>query len=211
MYFKDRLDAAMQLVPLLEKYKNEAGVVLAVPRGGVPIGYYLAKHFGFPLELLLTKKLGHPLQPEFAIGAVTLEDSFVDDDYDLSPDFIQAEIKRIRQELLRRYKAFMGDRQPTELKDKTVIVVDDGIATGRTIKAAIKLLRRKEPKQLIVAVPVAPANTGQEFAGLVDDFICVYSPDEFYGVGAFYEDFEQVEDNEMMALLHELNTRKKAA
>ncbi|MBK9013957.1 MAG: phosphoribosyltransferase [Saprospiraceae bacterium] len=211
MYFRNRFDAAQQLAPLLEKYRNEKGVILAVPRGGVPIGHYLAKYFGFPLELLLTKKLGHPLQPEFAIGAVTLEDSFVDEGFDLPPDFIEKEITRIRKELQRRYKSFMGDRKPIDLKGKTVIVVDDGIATGRTIMAAIKLLRKKQPKWLVVAVPVAPPSAASEFEGLVDDFICVYTPEDFFGVGGFYEDFEQVEDSEVMALLRELNGRKMAA
>ncbi len=211
MYFRNRFDAAQQLAPLLEKYRNEEGVILAVPRGGVPIGHYLAKYFGFPLELLLTKKLGHPLEPEFAIGAVTLEDSFVDEGFDLPPDFIEKEITQIRKALERRYKSFMGDRQPIDLKGKTVIVVDDGIATGRTIMAAIKLLRKKQPKRLVVAVPVAPPSAASEFEGLADDFICVYTPEDFFGVGGFYEDFEQVEDSEVMALLLELNGRKMAA
>ncbi|MCF8245033.1 MAG: hypothetical protein K9J37_11355 [Saprospiraceae bacterium] len=211
MYFKNRLDAARQLVPLLEKYRNEKGVILAVPRGGVPIGHYLANYFRFPLELLLTKKLGHPLQPEFAIGAVTLEDSFVNEGYNLSPRFIEDEIKRIRAELQRRYDAFMDGRKPIDLKGKTVIVVDDGIATGRTIMAAIKLLRKRQPKRLVVAVPVAPPETARELKPLVDDFVCLHMPASFLGVGGFYEDFEQVGDSEVMALLRELNSRKMAA
>ena len=211
MYFRNRLDAARQLAPLLEKYRNEEGVVLAVPRGGVPIGHYLAKYFNFPLELLLTKKLGHPNQPEFAIGAVTLEDSFVEDRYNVPPDYIEKEVKRIRKELQLRYEKFMGGRQPVDLKGKTVIVVDDGIATGQTILATLQLLRNKQPKRLVVAVPVASPEAAAEFEALVDDFVCLYTPVQFYGVGAFYDDFEQVGDAEVVTLLRELNNRKMAA
>lgn len=208
MYFKDRLDAAMQLVPLLEKYRNEQGVILAVPRGGVPIGHYLANHFNFPFELLMTKKLGHPQEPEFAIGAVTLEGSVVDEGHDVSPRWVEKETARIRQALQDRYHRFMGERKPlSALEGKTLIVVDDGIATGRTILAAIPMLRMKAPKRIVVAVPVAPPDAAAEFGAVVDDFVCVYSPADFWGVGSFYQNFEQVEDEEVAALLHQLNAR----
>ncbi len=207
MRFRDRIDAAIQLAPMLEKYRNEEGVVLAVPRGGVPIGHYLAKYFNFPLELLMTKKLGLPSQPEYAIGAVTLEDCILEDTSQVSQEYVESEVKRIREELRRRYYKFMGGKQPVDLKGKTVIIVDDGIATGRTILAAIKLLRRKHPKRLVVAVPVAPAAAAEDFEELVDDFICLYTPSLFYSVSTFYDDFEQVEDDEVITLMQELNNR----
>src|SRR5438045_6557753 len=126
MYFIDRYDAAMQLAQRLKKYKNEDGVILAVPRGGVPIGYYLAKHLGFALDLLMTKKLGHPANEEFAIGAVGIESIIIEEAYQIPKEYIQQQTKRIRQELIERYRKFMGDREPSIITDKIVIVIDEG-------------------------------------------------------------------------------------
>ncbi len=211
MYFIDRYDAAMQLATKLEKYKNEDGVILAVPRGGVPIGYYLAKHLDFTLDLLMTKKLGHPANEEFAIGAVGIESIIIEEAYQIPKEYIQQQTKRIRQELIERYRRFMGDREPAILKNKIVIVVDDGVATGRTILATLKMLRSKEPKKLVVAVPVASPEAAEKIKNEVDDFICLYTPKTFYGVGRFYDDFSQTSDEEVIALLKELNERGKAA
>jgi putative phosphoribosyl transferase len=211
MFFTDRFDAAMQLVPLLEKYKQEEGVILAVPRGGVPIGYYLAKHLDFALDLLMTKKLGHPANEEFAIGAVGIETDILDEAYQIPREYIQQQTKRIRQELIDRYKKFMGSREPTVLKDKIVIVVDDGVATGKTILATLKMLRAKNPKKLVVAVPVASRQAAENIKKEVDDFICLYTSEPFYGVGRFYNDFSQTTDEEVSALLKELNERGRAA
>lgn len=209
MYFIDRYDAAMQLAPLLEKYRNEKGVILAVPRGGVPIGYYLAKHFDFPLDLLMTKKLGHPANGEFAIGAVSLEGSIIEETKGVPEQYIREETQRIRVQLEERYKKFMGNKMPVDIKGKIVIIVDDGVATGRTILSAIKILRSKELEKIVVAVPVAPEESSKRIKLLVDDFICLHTPYPFYGVGNFYDDFTQVEDEEVLQLLNELNDRKK--
>jgi len=203
MIFKDRHDAAMQMIPLLSSYKNVDGVVLAVPRGGVPIGYDIAMAYQFPLSLLLTKKIGFPGNSELAIGAVSLEDEVIDDRFDISREYLEAEIKKIRAALKERQKKFMGDRQPTDLKDKTVIIVDEGIATGNTMMASIQMIRSKHPRKIVVAVPVAPERTAAKISGLVDDFICVHIPDEFYGVGQFYDDFTQVSDDEVLKLMKE--------
>lgn len=211
MYFIDRYDAAMQLAPHLEKYKNQEGVILAVPRGGVPIGYYLAKHLDFPLDLLMTKKLGHPANEEFAIGAVGIEDSIIEETFMMPEEYIEEETKRIRKELIERYKKFMGDSEPVNIRNKIVIVVDDGIATGRTILATLKMLRSKHPKKLVVAVPVASIEAVERIKKEVDNFICLYTPELFFGVGGFYEDFSQTSDEEVMMLLKELNARGKAA
>lgn len=201
MIFEDRYDAAMKMIPLLSKYKNDDGVVLAVPRGGVPIGFHIAKAYHFPLELLLTKKIGFPGNPELAIGAVSLENEIIDDRFDISDTYLKAEILKIRKSLQERYKKFMGDRQPADLKDKTVIIVDDGIATGNTIMASIKMIRAKHPRKIVVAVPVAPDRTASKIRELVDDFICVHIPDEFFGVGQFYRDFSQVSDEEVIEFM----------
>lgn len=201
MIFEDRYDAARRMIPLLSKYKNDDGVVLAVPRGGVPIGFYIARAYHFPLELLLTKKIGHPGNSELAIGAVSMENEVVDDRFDISDAYIQTEILKIRKSLQARYKKFMGDRQPIDLKDKTVIIVDDGIATGNTIMASIRMIRAKHPHKIVVAVPVAPSRTASKISELVDDFICVHIPEEFFGVGQFYHDFSQVSDEEVIEFM----------
>jgi putative phosphoribosyl transferase len=211
MYFIDRYDAAMQLALLLEKYKDQEGVILAVPRGGVPIGYYLAKHLNFSLDLLMTKKIGHPLNEEYAIGAVGLEDIIIEVRENIPESYLQNETTRIREQLKERYLRFMERNEPMDIKGKTVIVVDDGIATGRTILATIKMLRSKQPRKLVVAVPVASAQAAARIKEEVDDFICLHIPSEFYGVGRFYHDFSEVSDEQVAILLKELNTRENAA
>lgn len=211
MYFTDRYDAAMQLAKHLEKYKNEEGIILAVPRGGVPIGYYLAKHLDFALDLLMTKKLGHPLHQEYAIGAIGLEDSITEETENIPAEYIEKETTRIREQLKEKYRRFMERNEPVDLHDKTVIVVDDGIATGRTILATLKMLRSKHPRKLVVAVPVASPQAAERISREVDDFICLYTPSPFFGVGRFYEDFSETTDEEVAALLKELNERGQAA
>lgn len=211
MYFINRYDAAMQLALLLEKYKNEEGVILAVPRGGVPIGYHLAKHLNFALDLLMTKKIGHPSNEEYAIGSVGLEDSFIEEMTDVSEEYLDTETTRIRKQLKDQYQKFMGRNEPVDIRGKIVIVVDDGIATGRTIFATLKMLRSKKPRKLIVAVPVASIQAAERIKEEVDEFICLYTPSPFYGIGRFYQDFSQVEDEEVTALLKDLNGRGLAA
>lgn len=212
MRFRDRYAAALQLIPLLEKYKNEQGVVLAVPRGGVPLGYYIAKNYNFPMELLLTKKIGHPASAELAIGAVSMEDYILDKRHQVPQAYIDNEIKKIRESLKEKYVKFMGhDHQPLEVENKTVIIVDDGIATGNTMLAAIKMMRKKKPKKIIVAVPVAPPETAKRIRQEADEFICLYTPEDFFGVGQFYIDFSEVSDEEVIRLLKEANLIGKAA
>src|SRR5947207_5840074 len=186
MIFNDRHDAAFQLIPRLKKYEKQDGVVLAVPRGGVPIGYYIAKAYNIPLELLMTKKIGHPAQSELAIGAVSTEDYFLDERFHIPPSYVEAEVKKIQQSLHERYHHFMGNHKPVDLKNKIVIITDDGIATGHTILAAIQLIQKHEPKKIVVAVPVAPVETALRLKAHVDDFICLTTPPNFYGVGQFY-------------------------
>ena len=125
MYFINRFDAAMQLSKKLDKYRGQSGVILAVPRGGVPIGYYLARYLDFQLDLLMTKKLGHPQNEEFAIGAVGLEDSIIEETENVSPEYIKEKTAEIHEQLKKRYKEFMGEKEPLDLKGKIVIVVDD--------------------------------------------------------------------------------------
>ena len=200
-YFTDRHDAAVQLAKSLQKYKGENGVVLAVPRGGVPIGYYLAKALGFNLDLLMSKKLGHPYNEEFAIGAVGLEDEIIEETQGIAPEYIDEEIENIHNQLKERYNKFMGGRQPVDINGKIVIVTDDGVATGRTILATLQMLRRKNPKRLIVAVPVSSVQAAERIEKEVDELVCLHTPVPFFGVGRFYKDFSQTSDEEVINLL----------
>lgn len=210
--FKDRNDAAMQLAFKLQKYKGKDGVILAIPRGGVPIGYVLAKELGFPLEIILSKKIGHPRNPEFAIGSVSLDGAVVDENVmDVSGEYIRNESERIFTVLKSKYKFYVGNRKPIDMKNKTVIIVDDGIATGNTIKAAIHSVRKHNPEAVIVAVPVAPLANAGKLNALVDEFVCLLMPDYFRGVGEFYEDFSQVSDEEVIKLLKTETLKSKMA
>lgn len=202
-YFTDRYDAAMQLAKKLEKYKGENGVVLAVPRGGVPIGYFIASQLGFELDLLMSKKLGHPYNEEFAIGAVGLEDEIIEETQGISIEYINEEVNNIHRQLKERYSKFMGDRKPVDITGKIVIVVDDGVATGRTILATLEMLRRRNPAKLLVAVPVSSREAAERIKKEVDEFVCLYTPFPFYGVGRFYRDFSQTTDKEVITLLRE--------
>jgi putative phosphoribosyl transferase len=209
--FKDRGDAAQKLIPYLRKYRNEECVLLAIPRGGVPIAYPIAKTFNFPLELLMTKKIAYPGHDEFAIGAVSLEDHIVDENFGVPKPYIDNEVRRIRESLKEKYKVLMGDHNPIELKNKVIIIIDDGVATGNTILSSIKMLRNTKPKKIVVAIPLAPPDTAKKIKEQVDDFICVYTPEPFIGVGLHYLDFTQVEDDEVKRLLRDANHFEDAA
>jgi predicted phosphoribosyltransferase len=210
--FNDRYDAALKLTVKLEKFRGKDGIVLAVPRGGVPIGFVIAKELGFPLEIILSKKIGHPLNPEFAIGSVTLQGAVVNDNVlDVDASYIHRSADRILHDLKEKFKLYMGDQKPTDVKGKTVIVVDDGVATGSTIKATIFALRKNEPKEIIVAVPVSPPETANRLRELADELICLHIPQDFYGVGQFYKNFAQVTDEEVIQHLKEINSNLKAA
>jgi putative phosphoribosyl transferase len=206
MMYIDRKDASLKLISLLEKFKNDKSVILAIPRGGVPIGYYIARKFNFPMDLLLTKKIGHPLNKEVAIGAVSLENEIVDNYPYVSNEYIENQILEIRESLKNRYEKFVGNRTPVNVKNKTVIIVDDGIATGNTLLAAIEMIRGKSPKRIVVAVPVAPTDSAQKISDNVDEFICPIITNNFRGVGSFYMNFSQVSDEEVIQFMNKINS-----
>jgi predicted phosphoribosyltransferase len=206
--FRDRIEAGFALAEKLKKYKNDPGLVLAVPRGGVPIAYIVAKELGFPLDLVLTKKIGHPANKEYAIGAVSLTDSYVVPHEHVSEKYIEAQIIHIRRRLHEMYKTFMGDKEPESIKGKTLIVIDDGIATGNTLIATINMLKKGQPGKIVIAVPVASSNSVQKLSPEVDELVCLLVPEVFFGVGAFYENFSQVSDEEVMDYLTKLKEEK---
>ena len=199
--FIDRLDAGEQLADKLNKYKNTPGIVLAIPRGGVPVGYVVARNLGLPLDLLLTKKIGHPSNKEYAIGAVSLTDRYVVPHNDVSQAYIEEETERVRARLLEMQQKFREGRPLTALKGQILIIVDDGIATGNTLMAAIGMLRRQEPARIVVAVPVAPRDSIQRLREVADEVVCVHIPGDFYGVGSFYDNFDQVSDETVLEFI----------
>ena len=210
MIFQNRIEAGLLLAEKLKNYQAGTGLVLAIPRGGVPVAYAVAKELGLPIELILTKKIGHPTNKEYAIGAASLTDYFTIPHENVTEEYIQAEIVRIRTRLKEMYKIFMGDQPPADLQGKTVIIIDDGIATGNTLLGTIQLLRKSKPGKMIIAVPVASRSAVNKLAKEVDEIVVVYVPDQFYGVGAFYEDFEQVTDEEVIYYLEKMRELKKA-
>ena len=206
---KDRKEAGLLLSEKLEKYQDSDTLILAVPRGGVPIGYEIAKNLNLPLDIILSKKIGHPLNKEFAIGAVSLDSTIIDPYPDISNAYIDAEIKHIRELLQEKYALYMGNRKPIDIKGKNVIIVDDGIATGNTLLASINMLRKNNPKKIIVAVPVVPADVVATFQQKADEFVFLIAPMDFGGVGRFYQDFDQVNDEEVIRMLGMANLMGK--
>lgn len=212
MIFKDRFDAAEQLIPKLRKYKNKKSiVVLAIPRGGLELGYVLAKKLNLKLDIILTKKIGHPFEPEFAIGAVSLENEIVEKDLiqegENFQQHINTEIKNIREKLKERNIKYRGKKKEIDLKNKTVIITDDGVATGKTLMLTIDLVRKKQPKKIVVAIPVAPSEIVGMIKRKADEVICLHIPSRlsFFAIGQFYENFKQVEDEKAIKLLKEAN------
>ena len=202
--YKDRNEAGNLLASKLEKYSKTDAIILAIPRGGIPLGFIIAQKLNLPLEVVLSKKIGHPLHEEYAIGAVTLKSRILSDAAaDISPVYIEKETKRIRTILDKRYKDYYGDRKPLELKDKILIIVDDGIATGNTMLSIIKMLHDEKPKKIVVAIPVAPPDSikNLQASSFIDEVICPLVPDYFRAVGQFYQNFDQVDDKEVNKLL----------
>ena len=195
--FTDRIDAGLLLAERLSKYKGDHGVVLAIPRGGVPIGYTVAKSLGFELDVLLCKKIGHPHNPEYAIGAVSPTDRIVNLSAGASKEYIEKETERLREKMRGNERLFRKGRPPVPLKGKTVIVVDDGIATGNTLLCTLPMLRREGAEKIVVAVPVAPTAAIHRLKAYSDEVISLLVPDDFMAVGSYYDDFSQVEDAEV--------------
>jgi len=206
--YTNRNEAGNLLAYKLEKYSNSGAIILAIPRGGVPIGFAISQKLNLPLEVVLSKKIGHPLHKEYAIGAVTLKSSILSEAAaDISPVYIEEEINHIRNLLNKRYTEYYGDRKPLKLKGKILILVDDGIATGNTMLSIIKMLHDEKPEKIVVAIPVAPHDSIKKLKAspFVDEVICPLIPDYFMAVGQFYRDFDQVDDNEVKQLLKKVN------
>ncbi len=206
--FRDRIDAGKQLSQALNKYEGNNLVVLAIPRGGLPLGRIVADHLKAPLDVVLTKKIGHPYNKEYAIGAVSLEDYMLSDAVGVTKNYISEEVERIRQQLRHRDSLYHKNKPPQDLKDKTVIIVDDGIATGNTLLVTIELVAKKQPAKIVVAVPVASKSAikKMEASPHVDEVVCTLIPSVFRSVGMFYDEFYSVSDEQAIALLEDTET-----
>lgn len=206
--FRNRIEAAEILAIKLTEYRDTNSIVLAIPRGGVPMGYTIAETLNLPLSILLTKKIGHPSNPEFAIGSVTLQHVELDPLYaDNFAVYIQNEIPRLREELRRSEDYFLDGSGAPEVEGKTVIIVDDGIATGQTLLSGIEGIKKSKPKEIIIAVPVASFEAARLIEKKVNKFICLSTPPNFAGVGQFYSDFSQVGDEEVRFYLNRNRTK----
>ncbi|MFQ6015368.1 MAG: phosphoribosyltransferase [Anaerolineae bacterium] len=209
MRFYDRHEAGELLAEELTFLKGEPDViVLAIPRGGVVVGYKIARALKVPLDVYITRKIRAPYNPELALGAVA-SDGGVVLDYQLAerlgvPDeYIETETAHQQEEIRRRMEAYRGDQPPLEIEGKTVILTDDGVATGSTVLASIQAIRKQNPAQLILAMPVGPQETMSRLEQYVDHLVCLSTPQIFWAVGAFYAIFDQTPDEEVVKLLQE--------
>lgn len=208
-YFRDRRDAGRALAERLRQYANTPDVlVLALPRGGVPVAYEVARALGAPLDVFVVRKLGLVGHEELAMGAIAsggvrLLDREVVRELRIPAGAIEAVVARETVELARRERAFRGDRPPIDPAGRTVMLVDDGLATGSTMRAAVVAVRRRGPARVIVAVPVAPVSTCLELEQMVDRLVCVVRCGQFLAVGQWYDDFTQTGDEEVRGLLQE--------
>jgi putative phosphoribosyl transferase len=205
--FKNRTDAGRILAGKLIQYGNRSDVlIMALPRGGVPVGYEVARVLNVPLEVMIVRKLGVPGHDELAMGAIAsggvrVLNRSVIESLRIPPDSIEVVEKRETLELMRREAMYRGNRQPIVVKGKTIILVDDGVATGSTMRVAITALREQRAGKIIVATPVAPPTVRWEMEALVEGFVSVLLPGDFLGVGQWYDDFTQTDDDTVYELL----------
>jgi putative phosphoribosyl transferase len=205
-YFSDRVDAGERLAESLADYKGKNAIVLAIPRGGVVVGYEISKALNLPLDLIIPHKIGAPNNPELAIGAVTEDGTTILDKtlisyMDVPEFFIREETERQKIEIQRRLKMYRQNEPYPNLNGRDVIIVDDGIATGSTMKAALASVKNRRAKTVTIAVPVGPPSTIEELKKQADRVVCPYTPEFFQAIGQFYADFSQTTDEAVIHLL----------
>jgi len=217
-YFSNRVDAGKRLASALKDFAPKNGIVLAIPRGGVIVGYEIAKALNLPLDVIIPHKLGAPDNPELAIGAIAEDGTTILDDnlityMGVSREYIREESERQKQEIQRRLKMYRQDAPNPNLKGLNVIIVDDGIATGSTMKAALASVKNRSAASVTVAVPVGPPSTIKELKKQSDRVVCLDTPEYFQAIGQFYNDFSQTTDEEVIQLLKESrqNIKRKPA
>jgi len=217
MLFRDRADAGRHLLSRLGAYQGRSDVVvLGLPRGGIPVGYEVARGLGAPLDVFVVRKLGVPGQEELAMGAIAtggvrVVNRDVVDALHIAPDVLDRAAAQELRELERRQRSYRGDRPEPQVEGRTVILVDDGLATGSTMRAAVQALRQQRPARIVVAVPVAAFATCEELRREVEDVVCFATPEPFMAVGRFYDDFSQTTDEEVHDLLASARADDEAA
>lgn len=206
--FVDRTEAGRRLAAALGRFRGAPVIVLALPRGGVPVAFEVARALGAPLDLVMVRKIGAPHQPELAIGAVAdgaRPDMVLNEDVvaalGVGEAYIEQEKARQLAEIERRRKVYLGHARPAEVKGRTAIIVDDGIATGATVRAAVGAVRKAGAGRVVIATPVAPPDTVAALARVADEVVCLDQPLWFAAIGQFYRDFRQLDDEEVIALL----------
>lgn len=208
--FVNRKEAGMRLAERLLEYRGKDVVVLAIPRGGVVVAFEVAQRLGVPLDLIIPRKLGAPFNPELAIGAVTQDGTIVlnhdiVEELGVPKTFIDLEVSEQIREIDRRMKRYRGDRPFPDLKSKTVILIDDGIATGATVRAAVQSIMKSNPGCVVIAVPVAPPEAVKSLAKEADRVVALETPAWFAAIGQFYENFDQTSDEEVIGLIAKAN------
>ena len=203
--FSDRIDAGEQLGAAVDDHELDADIVLAVPRGGLPVGRAVADALGVPLDIVVASKIGAPGNPEYAIGAVASDGTVWRNEQGVGrrvdEDYFEREREKEREIARHKAETYRGERSAPDLAGKTVVVVDDGVATGSTVRACLRMLEAAETERVVLAVPVGPPTTIRELETLADEVICLEQPRRFSGVGQFYRRFGQVTDEEAMAFL----------
>lgn len=207
--YKNRREAGKALAERLSEYRQRADtVVLGIPRGGVVVAYEVARNLDLPLDVVVIKKIGMPANEELAAGAASLEDYILNesvvDTYRIPESYLHDQIGRKQAEARERYEFLRGDSPPYQLRDKAVIIIDDGLATGTTMTMAVQIIRKSAPREVVVAVPVAPPETILQLGGIADRVVCPLQPGYFAAIGQFYEEFYQVTDEEAKRLLQEI-------
>lgn len=211
--FRDRVEAGKKLAAALTEFKGTNLVVLGMPRGGVVVAEEVAKALGAPLDIVVTRKIEAPGEPEYALGAVTQEGDVIMDrqaaeSLGASQEYLNDQIKEKREEVKERMKKFRGEAPYPDLDGKVVIVVDDGIATGSSVGAAVMSVKKRRPKEIVVAVPVAPKDAVETLAGDGNRVVCLETPGAFMAIGEFYGVFDQVEDEEVKQVLDRSRSRR---
>lgn len=199
--FKNRSDAGIQLSAHLKHFVNDQGVILAIPNGGIPVAYEVAARIDWPVDLVCTRKIGHPNNKEYAIGAASLSDYLVGSHEDITGTYIRNELREIHKQLRGMYHQLMGNKSPDKLDGRTVILVDDGADTGNSLLTSIRTIRKSQPAKIIVAVPVATKCAVQVLSKEADELITLLMPETFHRLEDFYEDFEEVSDDEARSCL----------
>jgi putative phosphoribosyl transferase len=214
MLFSNRQEAGRRLAAELTRFKNTQPVILALARGGVPVGFEIALALNAPLDVVLVRKIGAPGISELAIGAIVdgeqldkIIDSKLVAELAVPQSYLDAEIARQAAEIERRRRVYFKGRAPVTVAGRAALVVDDGIATGATIRAALRAIRRRSPAKLVLAAPVAPGHTIEALRPEVDEIVCLATPAQFFAIGQFYADFRQLDDEDVVALLDRAHQR----